>query len=61
MMIVRLVMDLGYVEEVVDYATTRLNLRLTLSHIKQTMAKAVRVYVIHENGWSCDILKEVRK
>ncbi len=58
MMTIRLINDLGFTEEVEDIKTTRQNLKLTLSHIGQKIAKAVRVYAIHENGHSCDVIKE---
>lgn len=56
---IRLIIVIDLVETVKDYPTTELNYQLTLSHIGQAMEKAKRAFVIHENGWECDVLKEV--
>ena len=58
MMTIRFVNDLGFCEEVEDIKTVRSLLKLTLSHNMQKIAKAVRVYAIHENGHTCDVIKE---
>ena len=57
MLTIRLIHDLGFTEEIEDIKTTRQNLKLTLSHIGQKIAKSVRAYIIHENGHSCDVIK----
>ena len=56
---VRLIIVIDFVETIEDYKTTKLDVALTLSHIGQAIEKAKRAFVIHENGWECDVLKEV--
>lgn len=56
-MTIRIIKDLGFIESVTDYVTTKANCNLTLSHLTETIRKANRAYLIHDNGYECDILK----
>lgn len=55
---IRLIIVIDFVETVKDYPTTKLNVALTLSHIRQAMEKAICIYLIHENGCDCEVIKE---